>query len=147
MVYGVKTQNKKYILPQDLEDKKIWLLEDGHCFREQSITICDIKEKTGMPDNFEFEGSSFETLLNLTDQFGGYTLLPELYYNQMSSQRKEKTRHFEKPIPVREVSLVYHRPFAKKKIIDALSTSIEGLVKKQLITHNYKAKDLSIIGI
>lgn len=147
MVYGISDLDKKYILPHEMEDHNIWLLEDGHCFRKQSMTICNIKEKSLVPNNLKFEGSSFETLLNLTDQFGGYTLVPELYYNLMTNFRKRKTKHFEKPLPVREISTVYYRPFAKKKIIDLLSANISELIKGHLSTEKFSAKDLSIIGI
>ena len=147
MVYGINDSEKRYILPNEIEEQNIWLLEDGHCFRNQSMTICNIKEKAAAPSNLKFEGNSFETLLNLSDQFGGYTLVPELYYNQMPEYRKAKTRHFEKPLPVREISIVHYRPYAKKKIIDVLAEKIRLLLKDHLSTSKYKAKDLSIIGI
>lgn len=147
MVYGVTGNDKKYILPHEMEDQNIWLLEDGHCFRNQSMTICNIKEKALVPTNLKFEGSSFETLLNLTDQFGGYTLIPELYYNLMPEHKKNKTKHFEKPLPVREISAVYYRPYAKRKMIDLVSEQIKTLIKGHLSTEKFSAKDLSIIGI
>ena len=123
------------------------MLEEGNCFRNQTTTICNIREKSGGIDNLEFEGSSFETLLNLTDQFGGYTLVPELYYQQMSEYKKNKTQLFEKPIPVREVSMVYHRPYAKKRTLDQLSKTISELMKDEVITSKMKSQDLGIVGI
>ena len=147
MVYGIKENDKKYITPTDIQNKKIWLLEEGNCFRNQSTTICDIREKVIGPENLTFDGSSFDTLLNMTDQFGGCTLVPELYYNLMSEEKKQKTKHFEFPLPVREISLVYQRPYAKKRSIDILTEKIRVLVKDKLITKNLKPKDLSIIGI
>ncbi|MBT32589.1 MAG: LysR family transcriptional regulator [Thalassobius sp.] len=147
MVYGIQESNKKYISPTDIQNKKIWLLEEGNCFRNQSSTICDIREKSVGPENLTFDASSFDTLLNLTDQFGGCTLVPELYYNLMPEEKKQKTRHFEFPLPVREISLVYQRPYAKKRSIDILTEKIKELVKDRLITSELKPKDLSIIGI
>ena len=147
MVYGVNKSNKKYLTTKAIQDQKIWLLEEGNCFRNQTTTICNIREKSGGIDNLEFEGSSFETLLNLTDQFGGYTLVPELYYQQMSEYKKNKTRLFEKPIPVREVSMVYHRPYAKKRTLEQLSKTISELMKDAVITSKMKSQDLGIVGI
>lgn len=147
MVYGVDAPDKKYILPSDFDDENIWLLEEGHCFRNQTVTICRIQEKSLEPSNFHFAGSSFETLLNLTDQFGGYTLIPELYYHQLSPDRQARTRSFEKPVPVREISLVYRRPYARRMIIDGVAEQIRDLVQGKLVTQEYKASELSIIGI
>ena len=147
MVYGVKGSNKKYISSDEIKNQKVWLLEEGNCFREQSMTICNIKEKEMESTNLNFEGSSFETLLNLTDQFGGYTLIPELYYHQMAKERKLKTMPFKPPIPVREISLVAHRPYAKLRTINYLADKIKKLIEGHLSTTNYKARDLEIIGI
>jgi len=146
MVYGVKKSDKKYIPTDAIKDHKIWLLEEGNCFRNQATIICDIREKSQGLDNLSFEGSSFDTLLNLTDKFGGYTLVPELYYNQLPEDKKRITRHFEKPLPVREISLVYHRPYAKKRTLNTLSERITELIAHRLITQRMKSSDLEIVG-
>lgn len=147
MVYGIRDKNKKYISPQHLEGQQNWLLEEGNCFRNQSITFCKLKNKALQPTNLKFEGNSFETLLNLTDQFGGYTLIPELYYHTLPKDRQEKSLFFEKPFPVREISLVHYRSYAKKRSIDTLAEKIRTLMKGQLVTEKLKPKDLNIIGI
>ncbi|MCP4460336.1 MAG: LysR family transcriptional regulator [Cytophagales bacterium] len=146
LVYGVNKSDKKFISTDAVKNKNIWLLEEGNCFRNQAKIICDIREKTQGIANLSFEGSSFETLLNLTDKFGGYTLVPELYFNQLPENRKQITRHFEKPMPVREISLVYHRPYARKRTLDSLSEKIIELISGQLVTQRMKSSDLEIVG-
>lgn len=147
MVYGVQDLKSQYILPEQLNDSKIWLLEEGHCFRNQAINICNLDKKEDLPDNLIFEANSFETLLNITDEFGGITLIPELFYQSMSSGRKKRTQAFQVPLPVREVSLVYYRPYAKLRIINRLTEEIKELMKGKLVSEKYRARDLSIIGI
>lgn len=147
LVYGVTDQRKRYINSKDISGHKIWLLEEGNCFREQSLTICDIKAKDMTATNLQFEGSSFETLLNLTDQFGGYTLIPELYFNNMPEARQQRTKAFKAPIPVREISLVSHRPYAKSQTNAFLAQRIQTLVAGHLTTTQMKARDMEIIGI
>ncbi|MDA0881972.1 MAG: LysR family transcriptional regulator [Bacteroidetes bacterium] len=147
MVYGVSDPKKKFIAPKDVQDEKVWLLEEGNCFRNQSMTICDIQEKSNYPNKLHFEGSSFDTLLNLSDHFGGITLVPELYHNLMSESKQKRTRMFKAPYPVREISAVYYRPFAKKNSIDLLSEHIKKLITPRLISTTLPKKDLSIIGI
>jgi LysR family hydrogen peroxide-inducible transcriptional activator len=147
MLYGVKNKGKKYISGKDVKNSKVWLLEEGNCFRSQSISICNIQEKELDNSNLKFEGSSFDTLLNLTDQFGGYTLIPELYYHSLSNSKKRITKPFINPIPVREISLVRNRPYAKKRAVDRLAETIKTIVNPTLSTYKMKAKDLAIIGI
>jgi LysR family hydrogen peroxide-inducible transcriptional activator len=147
MVYGVKDRKKKFVHPSELADERIWLLEEGNCFRHQSITICDIHEKAKGIQQLDFEGSSFDTLLNLTDRFGGYTLVPELYYNLMPVSKRNRTAQFKRPLPVREVSVVTYRPQVKSRAVGILKELIQELVAPELITSKSKARDLSIIGI
>ncbi|PWJ39298.1 hydrogen peroxide-inducible genes activator [Sediminitomix flava] len=147
MVYGIGEDDKKFVTPKDVINKKVWLLEEGNCFRNQAVTLCALKEKVVEPKNLNFEATSFDTLLHLTDQFGGVTLVPELYYNLMPENRKEKTKHFTAPMPVREISMVYQRPYVRKRSIDILSEKIRELIAHKLITHKFKPKDMSIIGI
>jgi LysR family hydrogen peroxide-inducible transcriptional activator len=147
MVYGVQSDFKKYLPSSILQNQNIWLLEEGNCFRNQSATICNIQEKNLSHENLQFAGSSFDTLLNLTDRFGGYTLVPELYYRQMPEAKKKKTRFFETPFPVREISLVFHRPYTHERTLKLLAEKIIQWVQPQLSTYQMSARDMEIIGI
>lgn len=147
MVYGVADNHKKYVTSRDIKDGQIWLLEEGHCFRNQAMTICDMKEKELTVSNLNFLGSSFDTLLNLTDEFGGITLVPELYYNSMPEEKRLRTKPFQKPIPVREVSIVYYRQYAKQQTVNFLADQIQSHVQDHLSTAQYSNSDLEIIGI
>ncbi len=147
LVFGSLEKEKQYVSSNDIKDGKIWLLEEGHCFRNQMVTVCSIEESKRDPQNLNFQGNSFETLLNLTEQFGGFTLIPELYQRKMEPKRLEKVKPFQVPIPVREISLVSYRPYAKKSSIEYLSNKIRNIVSPLLSTINMKASELDIIGI
>jgi len=147
MVYGAKEPDKQYVLPEELANQKIWLLEEGHCFRNQTLEVCNIQAKQTSLENFDFEGNSFETLLNLTDQFGGYTLIPELYYESLSDDRKIKSKPFIKPVPVREISIVYYRPFAKLEIIKAVHSLIQESIIGKLSTLGLKQNEMAVVSI
>ena len=147
MVYGIESTEKGFVSSKDVENKKVWLLEEGHCFRTQSMTLCKIREKKEQSENLQFKSNSFETLLNLSDQMGGLTLVPELYYNNLSPSRKAKTQFFQKPIPVREISILAIKPISKKRSMQKLVELIQEIVKPQLKTSTYKNRDLNIIGI
>lgn len=147
MIYGIGDKQKNYVTSDDVKDSRIWLLEEGHCFRNQAMTICEIREKELYDHNLEFEGSSFETLLNLTDTFGGHTLIPELYYRELAVERKAKTKYFQPPIPVREISIVSYRPSVKVSAVNQLRKLISDLVSPKLSTSRYQNHELDIIGI
>lgn len=147
LIYGAQNIKKQTLSTSDLKASRIWLLEEGNCFRTQSISLCDIKAAQSQNNQLALESSSFDTLINLTDKFGGFTLIPELYQKTLSSAKKKRIKQFKKPLPVREISLVYSRPYALKNSVEQLAKLIREIVPEQLQTINFKAKDLSILGI
>ncbi|MFP4091720.1 MAG: LysR substrate-binding domain-containing protein, partial [Cyclobacteriaceae bacterium] len=147
MVYGDKDPTKQFMLTDEIRQHKVWMLEEGHCLREQFMQLCSLKEKQQTPQHFSYEAGSFDTLLNLVDEFGGLTLIPELYYQTLPDKRKAKVSYFKSPLPVREVSLVYFRPFAKHRIIHALSRDIREMIVPELMSSAYKKHELEITRI
>tara|TARA_Y100000589_G_scaffold330509_1_gene380360 strand:+ start:2684 stop:3583 length:900 start_codon:yes stop_codon:yes gene_type:complete len=129
-VYGIKDKTKKLVRIKDIKKSRIWLLQEGHCLKDQIISICELDKKSYEIDRLEIECNSFATLVSLVDDFGGYTLLPELYVNIMSRDRQIKTQSFEQPEPKRQISMLVHRPFVKKTQIDALVQVIRKEISK-----------------
>jgi LysR family hydrogen peroxide-inducible transcriptional activator len=130
----------------DLSLNDIWLLNEGHCFRDQAIEICKkIKGKGSKPRNLIFESGNLETLKRLVDQKFGYTLLPWLATLGMSAtEKKKKIRFFRAPIPAREVSIIYTRSYLKKSIIEALYKDIVSSLPKELKTSKIKERVIKI---
>ncbi|MCB0415863.1 MAG: hydrogen peroxide-inducible genes activator [Bdellovibrionales bacterium] len=116
---------KKILNENDLDAESIWLLNEGHCFRDQVIKVCHLNREVERKKNIHFESGNLETIVNLIRQGTGYTLLPHLATSLLTAKEKtENLKHFVSPIPTREVSMVYSREFLKIKIIDALSEEI-----------------------
>ncbi len=104
----------------DIDASRLWLLEDGHCFRAQVINLCGIK-KFSLLGSVHFAGGSFETLRHLIDASHGYTLVPESYARTLpKTVRRRLIRPFDNHIPTREISLVHHKHSWKVEILDAL---------------------------
>lgn len=107
-----------------IESRQLWLLEDGHCFRAQVINLCGFDERAVLP-SIDFSARSFETLRNLIDAVGGYTLIPETYARTLPrTSRQQRIRTFSDRVPTRQVSLVHHKRNWKGPILDALSALI-----------------------
>ena len=48
VVYASKEEkfmNKKYLLAEDIDVNRLWLLEEGHCLRSQVVNLCELKSK------------------------------------------------------------------------------------------------------
>lgn len=126
---------KKEIDVSDLNVDEILLLQDGHCFRDGILNFCKNVGNTDK-NNFQLESGSFETLIKLADEGLGITLLPFLHTLDLNDKNKTKLRHFKEPKPAREVSLIYPKTELKIHIIDALRTTISGVVKGAIVFQN-----------
>ena len=136
---------KTKIKGKDLQTADVWLLNEGHCFRQQVLNLCKFSETSGNHDNLKFESGNLETLKNMILNNQGYTLLPELAVLNLSKEDKLHVREFQSPIPTREVSLVHNRIFLKEKIITALEGAIIENLPKSLTS--LKNKNFEIISI
>jgi LysR family hydrogen peroxide-inducible transcriptional activator len=134
---------KKKVKESELSDESLWLLNEGHCFRAQVLKVCSMNFDGGNYKNLRFESGNLETLKNLVVQSSGYTLLPHLATLDLSSTRKKMVREFSRPVPTREVSIVYGRTFLKEKVIDALEEIIISVLPKEI--HSHKGGDLSVV--
>jgi LysR family hydrogen peroxide-inducible transcriptional activator len=127
---------KESIKLKDIATPDIWLLSDGHCFRDQVINLCSFKGAADSALPFHFESGSLETIMNIVDKEGGMTIIPELATIGMSESRFEHVRTFNDINPLREVSLVYSRHFAKYKLIELLWKEIVASMPEKLLQKN-----------
>ncbi len=127
-VYGRISTNKKYLASSDLQNETNWLLEDGHCIKDQIMSYCSLQNKDNQLSNLRFQSHSFETLLNMVDSFGGLTILPELYIQNLPDEFQSRIMEFEKPYPVREVSLIAYRTEVKSNLGKELAEKIRETV-------------------
>jgi len=126
-VYVSKTSSlikKQFVLPEDIDPKELLLLEEGHCMRSQIINLCALKYKNRESSNLEYEAGSIETLKKMVELNHGITILPELALSSLSPKQWKMIHYFSPPAPVRQVSLVMHRNYLKKKIIESLKEEI-----------------------
>jgi LysR family transcriptional regulator, hydrogen peroxide-inducible genes activator len=127
-----KLHKQKKITLKDIATPEIWLLSDGHCFRDQVVNLCSFLGTVDSQLPFHFEAGSLETLMNIVDREGGITLIPELAKYGMPEQRLGNVRSFTNMRPLREVSLVYSRHFAKHRLINLLWREIKEDIPEEL---------------
>lgn len=112
---------RNHIIPAMLDPNQVLVLDEGHCFRDQILSICNSKA-TKNNFGFEFQSGSIESLKRLVDKGVGYTLVPEMAV--MDNEESKFIRRFDAPEPVREISLVVTKNFTKNVLIHAIRKSI-----------------------
>lgn len=116
----------------DIERDDLWLLEDGHCFRNQVVRLCGSHNRRVL-GTVRFEGGSFETLRALIDQVGGFTLVPETFARTLPPEiRRSRIRPLGDPLPTREIGLVAHRAHWKTEILDAVAATLRAFAPRSL---------------
>lgn len=115
---------KKFILPADIDPNKLWLLEEGHCLRNQVINLCELKDKERKNHPLDFSAGSIETLKRLVESNQGITILPYLAIDFLSEKEVGNLYYFEQPAPEREIGLITHRYFSKHTLLEALKQEI-----------------------
>ncbi len=120
---------------EDIEKMDVLVLEDGHCFREHVLNLC---QTTRISKSFDIKSGSFETLVHLANEGMGMTLLPYLHTCNLSEQNSKNLRHFNSPEPAREISVIYSKIQLKLPVIEALSEVIEGVIRGAIKFENIK---------
>jgi LysR family transcriptional regulator, hydrogen peroxide-inducible genes activator len=131
---------KDFILSEDIDLNRLWLLEEGHCIRGQILNICELRKQSAHTRNFEYESGSVETLKRMVEHYGGVTILPELSLRDLSATQSLQVRQFHEPRPVREVSLVTLRNHLKRGPIEAMKEEILGVIPQKMKHPNQRKR-------
>lgn len=133
-----KLPRKRYLLPKELDPTHLWLLEEGHCLRNQVINLCELKRLDAGSDRLHYEAGSIETLINLVDRNDGITIVPYLATLLLKPSQIRNLREFSNPKPSREISLVTARNFPRTKLLNHLKTEITASVPQALLNDDKK---------
>jgi len=142
---GEKALKKRMITPSDIALDRIWLLNEGHCMRNQIINLCsDQVQKLQAERPYRYESSNVETLRKMVEKNGGMAVLPELATLEFHEDQVERIRYFEDPEPVREISLVTNSHFVKMGVLQSLMDEILALVPEKMRVQKKNRKVLRI---
>ena len=127
LVFAPEPQTKlksNYILSDDIDLSKLWLLEEEHCLRSQVMNLCSLKKTNSDSEHLTFDAGSIETLVNLVEMTNGITIIPELAVLAFTPERKAGVKYFAEPEPAREIGMITYRHFVKEKLLNTLEKEI-----------------------
>lgn len=106
--------NNKAIRTIDLTGEYLWLLDEGHCFREQLVKFCHLKSAAKSKKAYNL--GSIETFMRIVESGKGVTFIPELALKQLTEVQKELVRSFAHPIPTRNIILLTQKNFLRTSL-------------------------------
>lgn len=115
---------KRYVLPEDIDPDRLWLLEEGHCLRSQVMDLCELRRRSTAHGHLQYLSGSIGSLQRLVDSQGGLTILPELATIDMGDEQRAQLHEFKAPVPVREIGTVTYRHFMKDRLLRLLRAGI-----------------------
>ena len=125
---------KSNIKTSDLGNEFLWLLDEGHCFRDQLVKFCNLKSANESKSKYSL--GSIETFMRMVESGQGVTFIPELALSQLSDSQKRLVRPFALPIPVRDVVLLTTKNFVRHSIANLIVESVKSNVPKSMLSYN-----------
>jgi len=132
-----RLSHQKSVQVSDLDLEDILLLEDGHCFRQGVLNLCQTLDSP-QDESFQLQSGSIEMLVKLANEGMGMTLLPYLNALDLSHTEQDNLRHFVAPPPAREVSMIFNKNELKIQIINAIHDVISGIVRGAIAFQDVK---------
>jgi LysR family hydrogen peroxide-inducible transcriptional activator len=118
----------------DMPLDKLWVLEEGHCLRNQVFNFCNEKPV----QNSSYEAGSIGTLVRIVDVNGGYTVIPELHIDLLTDDQKKNLREIVKPEATREISVVIRHDFVREGILNAVAECIKEIIPTHMLDARLK---------
>jgi LysR family hydrogen peroxide-inducible transcriptional activator len=118
----------------DMPLDHLWVLEDGHCLRNQVFNFCLEK-----PLHIStYEAGSIDTLVKIVDFNGGYTVIPELHIELLNENQKLNLREIVKPEATREISLVIRPDFVREGMLNAVADCVKKIIPAHMLDARLK---------
>jgi len=122
---------KNLIRTADISDERLWLLDEGHCFRDQLMRFCQ-REQVKL-HQAAYHLGSLETFMHMVESGYGMTFIPELATLQLCPEQKDLVRIFAIPRPTREIYFVTRKDFVRFALSKLLIEHIRESVPKEML--------------
>lgn len=116
----------------DLADTQLWLLDEGHCFRDQLVRFCQLKNARA--SQLAYHLGSMETFMRMVEGGKGVTFIPGLAVLQLGEKQQELVRPFAIPRPTRQIVMLTGRDFIRHTLLDMLVQEIRSAVPEEMLT-------------
>lgn len=122
------------LAPNTLPGDNLWVLQEGHCFRNQIEGFCELARE----HSAVYESGSIDTLIRVLDMNGGHTIIPHMHLAYLSDAQLKNVRNISSPEPVREISLVIRKDYVRERFLNIISDIIKAIVPEDMLDVSLK---------
>lgn len=120
------------IRTSDLTGEQLWLLDEGHCFRDQLVRFCQLK--AARASQLAYHLGSMETFMRMVESGKGVTFIPELAVLQLNEIQKELVRPFAIPCPTRQIIMLTNQHFIRTTLLETITREILADIPKEMLS-------------
>ncbi|MEM8797094.1 MAG: hydrogen peroxide-inducible genes activator, partial [Pseudomonadota bacterium] len=114
--------------PGMLKEMRLLLLEEGHCFRDQALSFCNLTPSRARP---MMEGSSLTTLVQMVGSGMGVTLIPEMAIPLETRSADVSIARFPTPKPNRTIGLVWRKTNPLRDQLMTIGAIVRSIAQRQ----------------
>ena len=108
---------------EDIDPRRMLLLSEGNCLRDQILELCLPRKNTTR--QYAFDCDSIETLMRIVDSTpNSFTVIPEMVTEFIDEPHHSQLKTLTKGAVSRKISIAVRRTYAKSSLIAALKESI-----------------------
>lgn len=124
---------KSEIESSEMSSDRMWVLEEGHCLRNQIFNFCHSYSHSAT-----YEAGSIDTLVKIVDCNGGYTVIPELHVDLLNEVQKKNLRNIVNPEATREISLVFRQDYVREGLMNAVADVVKKVIPAYMLDARLK---------
>jgi LysR family hydrogen peroxide-inducible transcriptional activator len=114
------------ITPKDVDSRRLILLEEGHCLRDQALAFC---AATNGSSHQELSATSLATVMQMVANGYGITLVPEIAAAVEARDDRIRLVRFGKPEPTRTIGLAWRRTTSRKQDFVVLAGEVARIIR------------------
>lgn len=118
---------------KSVKESDIWYLEEGNCFQNQVNSICQLNPQKKNKQQLVYHSNSIESLRRIVEYKSGLTFIPELATINIPADQEELIKEIVPNEPVREISLITAKRFAKERQVNALQDVIKSSIPARML--------------
>lgn len=118
------------IRTSEVNPASLWLLDEGHCFRDQLMRFCQLRRNYDA--RLSYRRGSLQTFMHMVERGQGMTFIPELSLDVLNAEHRELVRPFALPRPCRMVALSTRVDYARTALAARFSDVLRAAVPSRM---------------
>ena len=119
------------IRTDDLRNAQLYLLDEGHCFRDQIVRFCQLRSARHSQTVYRL--GSMETFMHIVEGGQGLTFIPQSAIDFLSAEQRSLLKPFAVPRPTRTIVVATLRDFLRNTVLDALVQAVRDAMPPEML--------------